>query len=128
MHTLFESHPKIKNCMNTMTPKERRGVDYSIWESDSNGFIHCVETLIPEYSFEDKLLWEDAEANKDIDSSGMLPLEVQDWMAENTTGLWFYEIRFCTDKAHEMFYKQLVFTFHFEKANDAIHFKLRWIR
>jgi hypothetical protein len=126
MHILFESHPKIKGCMNTMTKKERSTVDFSKWELNSAGYVHSVETTMPDYSFEDKLLWEDSEKQNSIETSGMLPLEIQEWFDENVKGLWFYEVRFGTNKAERMFYKKMVFTFHFEKTEDAAIFKLKW--
>lgn len=127
MHILFESHPKIKGCMNTMTKQERRGVDFSTWEVNLKGYVNSVEVTMPEYTFEDKLLWDDAEASKDIATSGMLPLEVQDWINENLAGQWFYECRMGTDKVDAMFYKKMAFMFHFETFADAAIFKLRWM-
>lgn len=126
MHILFESHPKMVGCLNTMSQKERRKVDYSVWETNSEGFVNSVEIFCPEYSFEDRLLWDDAESNKDIEMSGMLPLEVQDWLNYNTTGLWFYDALVGTDKDDKIYYKRMFYTFHFEKGIDAAHFKLRW--
>lgn len=126
MHILFESHPKIIGCLNTMSQKDRRSVDFSVWETDAEGYVHSVEIFCPEYSFEDRLLWDDAESNKGIEMSGMLPLDLQDWFDTNITGLWFYDARVGTDKEDRNFYKRMCFTFHFEKGIDAAHFKLRW--
>ena len=125
MQTLFESHPKIKNCLNTMRPAERNKVDFSEWEADDNGYVSCVDTQMPEYSFEDKLLWEDSGKNSDIATSGMLPLEVQDWMNEHMNSQWFYEVRINMDKKSPT-HRMIVFTFHFEKVKDAMFFRLRW--
>jgi hypothetical protein len=109
-----------------MTPMERRGVDFSSWEADDEGFIVNVDKTMPPYSFEDKLLWEDSEKGTNIELSGMLPLDVQEWFDTHSTGLWFYEARFETNKANKMYYKKMIFTFHFEKLMDALVFKLAW--
>jgi hypothetical protein len=84
MQTLFESHPKLKNSLNTMPPAERNKVDFTDWEVDAEGFVSSVETVMPEYEFEDKLLWADSGKNSDVATSGMLPFEVQDWLNEST--------------------------------------------
>jgi hypothetical protein len=125
MQILFDSHPKIKGCLNTMTPEQRRKIDFQTWEVNTDGYINCVDILIPDYEFEDKLLWADSGKNLSIDNSGMLPLSFQDWLDEHITGKWFYEVRKCTVKS-DMFYRKMVFTFHFEKSSDAMFFKLTW--
>ena len=113
-------------CLNTMSQKERRKVDYSVWETNPEGFVNSVEIFCPEYSFEDRLLWDDAESNKDIEMSGMLPMDLQDWLNYNVTGLWFYDALIGTDKELKNYYKRMFYTFYFEKGIDAAHFKLRW--
>jgi|SRR5476651_76850 len=127
MQTLFESHPKLKHSINTMTAAQRKTIDYSIWELNENGYIYSVETIMPEYDFEDKLLWADSEkSHTDIKNSGMLPLEVQDWLNENMTNNWFYDTRLNMDKKDKMYFRHIMFQFHFEKQKDAAIFKLRW--
>jgi hypothetical protein len=125
MQTLFESHPKLKNSLNTMPPAERNKVDFTDWEVDAEGFVSSVETVMPEYEFEDKLLWADSGKNSDVATSGMLPLEVQDWLNEHTNGRWFYDTRINMDKASAT-HRKILFTFHFEKVKDAMFFRLRW--
>lgn len=127
MQTLFESHPKLKNSLNTMSREQRSKVDFDTWEVNAEGYINSVTTLMPEYEFEDKLLWADSErANKDIAQSGMLPLEVQDWLNEHTTGLWFYATYMNMDKKDKMYFKNIMFVFNFEKEKDAAIFRLTW--
>jgi hypothetical protein len=127
MQTLFESHPKLKNSLNTMTKSQRQKVDYSTWDINPDGFVHSVETVMPEYDFEDKLLWADSEKIKtDIENGGMLPLAVQDWLNDNVTGLWMYETRLNMDKKDKMYFRKIMFLFHFEKEKDAAVFRLTW--
>jgi hypothetical protein len=127
MQTLFESHPKLKNSLNTMTSAQRSKVDFSTWEVDSEGYIYCVETVVPEYEFEDKLLWGDSgKSHVDINESGLLPLEVQDWLNDNLTGKWFYDTRLNMDKKDKIYYRKIMFLFHFETEKDAALFRLTW--
>lgn len=127
MQTLFESHPKLKNSLNTMTKDQRSKVDVSTWETDSEGYVFCVETVMPAYEFEDKLLWADSgKSYVDIEQSGMLPLDVQDWLNENLTGKWFYDTRLNMDKKDKIYYRKIMFLFHFETEKDAALFRLTW--
>jgi hypothetical protein len=79
MQTLFESHPKLKNSLNTMPPAERNKVDFTDWEVDAEGFVSSVETVMPEYEFEDKLLWADSGKNSDAVGSSRLVKRAYEW-------------------------------------------------
>lgn len=110
-----------------MTATQRQKIDFGTWDVNPDGYIHSVETVMPEYDFEDKLLWSDSEkSHTEIENGGMLPLEVQDWLNNNITGYWFYETHLNMDKRDKMYYRHIMFLFHFEKEKDAAIFRLTW--